>query len=84
MLIALRQVAALANADACITSLLPFYLQYRGALIQPKYTTLEVSLFSIHHISIHQIALSLCCSQFIANKTRQGYFGERRMQNQAV
>ena len=38
----------------------------------------------IHHISINQIALSLCCSQFIANKTRQGYFGERRMQNQAV
>ena len=42
---------------------------------------------SIHHISIHQIALSLCCSQFIANKTRQGYFadfGERRMQNRSV
>ena len=39
---------------------------------------------SIHHISINQIALSLCCSQFIANKTQQGYFGERRMQNQAV
>ena len=39
---------------------------------------------SIHHISINQIALSLCCSQFIANKTRQRYFGERRMQNQAV
>ena len=42
---------------------------------------------SIHHISIHQIALSLCCSQFIANKRRQGYFadfGERRMQNRSV
>ena len=39
---------------------------------------------SIHHISINQIALSLCCSQFIANKTRQGYFGERRMQNRSV
>ena len=38
----------------------------------------------IHHISINQIALSLYCSLFIANKTRQGYFGERRMQNQAV
>ena len=38
----------------------------------------------IHHININQIALSLCCSQVIANKTRQGYFGERRMQNQAV
>ena len=40
---------------------------------------------SIHHI--HQIALSLCCSQFIANKRRQGYFadfGERRMQNRSV
>ena len=36
---------------------------------------------SIHHISINQIALSLCCSQFIANKTQQGYFGERRVQN---
>ena len=39
---------------------------------------------SIHHISINQIALPLCCSQFIANKTRQGYFGERRMQNRSV
>ena len=39
---------------------------------------------SIHHISIHQIPLSLYCCQFMANKTRQGYFGERRMQNQAV
>ena len=39
---------------------------------------------SIHHISINQIALSLCCSQLIANKTRQGYFGERRMQNRSV
>ena len=39
---------------------------------------------SIHHISINQIALSLCCSQFIANKTRQGYFGERRIQNRSV
>ena len=41
----------------------------------------------VHHISIIQIALSLCCSQFIANKTRQGYFGdfgERRMQNRSV
>ena len=38
----------------------------------------------IHHISIHQIALSLCCSQFIANKRQQGYFGERRMQNRSV
>ena len=39
---------------------------------------------SIHYISINQIALSLCCNQFIANKTRQGYFGERRMQNRSV
>ena len=39
---------------------------------------------SIHHISINQIALSLCCSQFIANKTQQGYFGERRIQNRLV
>ena len=39
---------------------------------------------SIHHISINQIALSLCCSQFIANKTQQGYFGERRIQNRSV
>ena len=28
---------------------------------------------SIHHISIHQIPLSLYCSQCMANKTRQGY-----------
>ena len=39
---------------------------------------------SIDHISINQIALSLCCSQFIANKTQRGYFGERRMQNRSV
>ena len=39
---------------------------------------------SIHHISIHQIPLSLYCSQCMAKKTRQGYFGEHRMQNQAV
>ena len=79
--------SALAHADARVTSPTPFYLQYRGALIQPKYKTLEVSLACIHHISIHQIALSLCYSQFIANKTRQGYFadfGERRMQNRSV